>query len=88
VERRSEREERRKLNGGGAPVPSERRFKLRRRLRSFFGSPPAELAQIDLNDEDVVRYWAQELDVSADELKAAAQKAGPTVKALRDYLRK
>ena len=86
MERRSEREERRKVNG--AAVPSERRFKLRRRLRNFFGSPPAELAQIDVGDEDVVRYWAKELDVSPDELKSAAQKAGPTVKAVRDYFGK
>jgi uncharacterized protein DUF3606 len=86
VERRSEREERRKAND--APVPSERRFKLRRRPRAFFGSPPAELAQIDGSDADVVGYWARELDVTSDELKSAAQKAGPTVKAVRDYFGK
>ena len=48
----------------------------------------AELARIDVSDEDVVRYWAQELDVTTDELRSAAQKAGPTVKAVRDYFGK
>jgi hypothetical protein len=86
LERRSEREERRKAND--VPVPIERRFKLRRRLRSFFGMPPAAAMKIDLNDEDVVRYWAQELDVDVNALKSAAQKVGPTVKAVREHFRK
>jgi hypothetical protein len=86
LERRSEREERRKAND--VPVPIERRFKLRRRLRNFFGMPPAEAMKIDPNDEDVVLYWAQELDVKADELKSAVQKVGPTVKAVREHFGK
>ena len=86
MERRNEREERRKASD--VPVPNERRFKLRRRLRNFFGSPPAEAMRIDLNDEDVVLYWAQELDVKADELKSAVQKVGPTVKAVREHFGK
>jgi hypothetical protein len=67
------------------PVPAERRSKLRRRTRKFFGSPPAERIRIDLGDEDVVRYWAEELGVSAEALKSAAQSVGPTVKALREH---
>ena len=86
MERRGEREERRK--GEPVPVPNERRFKLRRRLRNFFGSPPAEAMKIDVADEDVLGYWAQELDVTVDELKSAAQKVGPTVKAVREHFRK
>jgi hypothetical protein len=86
LERRSERDERRKTSD--VPVPTERRFKLRRRLRRFFGSPPAEAMKIDLDDEVVVRYWAQELDVGADELKSAAEKVGPTVKAVREHFGK
>ena len=86
MERRSEPEERRKETA--VPVPAERRFKLRRRTRKFFGSPPADRVEIDTQDEDVVRYWAQELGVSADDLTSAAQKVGPSVKALREHLGK
>ena len=86
MERRTERDERRKL--AAMAVPAERRLKPRRRTRKFFGSLPAELTQIDIGDEDVVLYWARELDVSADQLKSAAQKAGPTVKALREHFGK
>jgi hypothetical protein len=44
--------------------------------------------KIDLSDEDVVRYWAQELGVDVNELKSAAQKVGPTVKAVREHFGK
>jgi hypothetical protein len=83
VERRSEREERRQATA--APVPAERRLKLRRKRRKFFGSPPADRVEIDMSDDDVVRYWAQELGVTAEELTSAAQNVGPTVKALREH---
>ena len=86
MERRSEREERRKATA--VAVPAERRFKPRRRTRKFFGSPPADRDPIDMRDEDVVRYWAQELGVSSDELRSAAQQVGPTVKALREHFGK
>jgi hypothetical protein len=86
VERRTEREERRQA--GAVPVPTERRFKPRRRTRKFFGSPPADRVEIEMSDEDVVRYWAQELGVTADELKSAAEKVGATVKALREHFGK
>jgi hypothetical protein len=86
VERRSEREERRKVTAVG--VPAERRAKPRRRTRKFFGSPPAEQIGIDMTDPEVVRYWAQELDVTPDALRSAAQKVGATVKALREHFGK
>jgi hypothetical protein len=86
VERRSEREERRKV--AAVAVPAERRTKLRRRTRKFYGSPPAEEIGIDITDEDVVRYWAQELGVTADELRSAAQNVGASVKALREHFGK
>jgi hypothetical protein len=44
--------------------------------------------EIDMSDDDVARYWAQELGVTADELKSAAEKVGATVKALREHLGK
>ena len=69
-------------------VSAERRSKPRRRARKFFGSPPAEHNQIDLADDDVVRYWAEELAVSTESLKSAAQAVGPTVKALREHFGK
>jgi hypothetical protein len=86
VERRSEPEERRKATA--VPVPAERRFKPRRRTRKFFGSPPADRVQIDMGDDDVVGYWAQELGVTSDDLKSAAQKVGASVKALREHFGK
>ena len=86
MERRSEREERRKITA--VAVPAERRLKLRRRTRKFVGSPPAGQIGIDMTDEDVVRYWAQELDVTPDELRSAAQNVGATVKALREFFGK
>ena len=86
MERRSDPEERRKATA--VPIPDERRSKPRRRTRKFFGSPPADRVQIDMSDDDVVRYWAQELGVTPDELKSAEQKVGPTVKALREHFGK
>jgi hypothetical protein len=86
VERRSEREERRKATAVG--VPAERRNKLRRRTRKFYGSPPTDEIAIDMADDDVVRYWAQELGVTPDELRSAAQNVGATVKALREHFGK
>ena len=86
MERRSQVQERR--TSTGVSVPAERRGKPRRKLRKFAGSPPASQIHIDVSDEDVVRYWAQELDVSAEDLKAIVGKAGPTVQAVREYLGK
>ena len=84
MERRSRNVERRQQVAG--QPPQERRLKSRRKLRKFEGSPTAEALVIDMSDEDVVRYWATELEVNADELRAAVQSVGPTVKAVREQL--
>ena len=86
MERRGQVPDRRQ--GESLQTPAERRAKTRRRLRKFHGSPPADDLVIDLNDEDVVRYWATELDVSADELKSVVQNVGATVKAVREHFGK
>lgn len=39
-------------------------------------------------DDDIVVYWATELEITADELKAAVQNVGPSVKAVREHLGK
>ena len=84
MERRSRNVERRQEVAG--QPPQERRLKSRRKLWKFEGSPTAEALVIDMSDEDVVRYWATELEVNADELRAAVQSVGPTVKAVREQL--
>lgn len=86
MERRSQILERRKPKD--LPLAEERRAKVRRRTGKFSGSPPAADATIDMSIDDVARYWAKELGVSADELKAAVQKTGSSVKAVRDYFGK
>ena len=88
VERRTQVQERRRTTG--MPVSAERRSKPkpRRKLRNFQGSPPPDHILIDIADEDVVRYWAQELEVSEDELKSSLQKVGSTVKAVREHFGK
>jgi hypothetical protein len=69
-------------------LSGERRLKNRRKSRAFVGSPLGEGARIDVSQEDQVRYWSEELGVSADALTAAVQKVGPTLKALREHLGK
>jgi hypothetical protein len=63
-------------------------LKSRRKLRKFVGSPPAERTRIDVSQEDELRYWSDELGVSADALRAAVEKAGPSLKAVREQLGK
>jgi hypothetical protein len=86
VERRSQLPDRRTRQD--AQAPAERRSKSRRKNRNFQGSPPAEAITIDMADEDIVLYWASELDVSADELKTVVQNVGPSVKAVRQHFGK
>ena len=83
MERRQHVEERRQER---SPVAPERRFKSRRKSRKFVGSPLPDRRYINVDDEYEVSYWSKELGVSADELKSAVQKAGPSVKAVREYL--
>ena len=85
MERRRQVEERRKEP---LAVESEHRRKPRRKARSFAGSPIAERQQIDVHDYDVVSYWSDEFDITVDELKAAVEAVGTSVKAVRDYLRR
>jgi hypothetical protein len=86
VERRSQVPDRRQ--GQDLQVPANRRSKSRRKNRKFQGSPPADAITIDVGDEDMVLYWAAELDVDADELKRVVRDAGPSVKAIRKHLGK
>ena len=83
MERRRQSEERRQ---GGSQVPAERRFKSRRKMRKFAGSPFGESRYIDVAEEYEVNYWSKKLGVSADELKSAVQRAGPSMKDVRKYL--
>ncbi len=85
MERRRQSEERRK---GRLSVPAEHRAKSRRKLRNFVGSPLPERHRINVSQEDEVSYWSQELGVSAEQLKSAVQNAGPSLKAVREYLRR
>ncbi len=43
---------------------------------------------IDATDDSASGYWAYRLNVSPDELSAAIQRVGPSVAAVRQYLRK
>ena len=69
-------------------LPAERRRKSRRKTRNLLGSPLAEQTRIDVTDEDALSYWTEELGVSTDVLKAAVEKAGPSLKAVREQLAK
>jgi len=86
VERRTPGLDRRKDDG--SVLPAERRRKSRRKTRNLLGSPLAEQTRIDVTDEDALSYWTEELGVSTDVLKAAVQKAGPSLKAVRAQLAK
>lgn len=88
MERRSPVQERRKSNGSQPNLPAERRLKSRRKTRKLLGSPFGDRTRIDVSQEDELRYWSDELGVSVDALKAAVQKAGPNLRAVREYLRK
>jgi hypothetical protein len=86
VERRTPGLDRRKDDG--SVLPAERRRKSRRKTRNLLGSPLAEQTRIDVTDEDALSYWTEELGVSTDVLKAAVEKAGPSLKAVRAQLAK
>lgn len=86
MERRRQVPDRRK--GQDPQAPAERRSKSRRKNRNFQGSPPTGAITIDMADDDIVVYWATELEITADELKAAVQNVGPSVKAVREHLGK
>jgi hypothetical protein len=86
VERRSQIPDRRQ--GQDSQVPANRRSKSRRKNRKFQGSPPAEAITIDVADDDMVHYWATELEIGADELRNVIREVGPSVKAVREHLEK
>jgi hypothetical protein len=86
VERRTPGLDRRKDDG--SVLPAERRRKSRRKTRNLLGSPLAEQTRIDVTDADALSYWTEELGVSTDVLKAAVEKAGPSLKAVRAQLAK
>jgi hypothetical protein len=69
-------------------APAERRSKARRKQRKLVGSPPREAARIDVNEEYELHFWSKELGINPDELKAAVQKVGSSVKAVREHLGK
>jgi hypothetical protein len=41
-----------------------------------------------LSQDDQVRYWSEELGVSAAALQEAVQQVGPSLKAVREHLGK
>ena len=43
--------------------------------------------QIDITDASALRHWTRELRVDERTLKAAYHEAGPSVAAIRDFLR-
>ncbi len=49
---------------------------------------PADRTRINVNEDYELRYWTQELGVSADELRAAVKAVGPMADAVRQHLGK
>lgn len=49
---------------------------------------PADRTRINVNEDYELRYWTQELGVSADELRAALKAVGPMADAVRQHLGK
>ena len=45
-------------------------------------------SRIDVNEDYELRYWTKELGVTPEELKSAVEKAGLSVKAIRERLGK
>ncbi|MDR6675691.1 DUF3606 domain-containing protein [Xanthomonas sp. 1678] len=50
------------------------------------GSPDRD--RINVNEDYELQYWTKTLGVSADELRAAVEVAGPTAEAVRAHLGK
>lgn len=44
--------------------------------------------RINVNEDYELQYWTKELEVSADELRAAVKAVGPTAAAVREHLGK
>ncbi len=41
---------------------------------------------VDISDDYQLRFWADRLDVSVDELRLAVNQVGPSLRAVRAYL--
>jgi hypothetical protein len=54
--------------------------------KSKTGSPDRD--RINLTEDYEVQYWTRELDITADELRAAVNAVGSTSKAVREHLGK
>ncbi|HVF62392.1 MAG TPA: DUF3606 domain-containing protein [Casimicrobiaceae bacterium] len=44
-------------------------------------------SRINVTQDHEVRYWTKELNVSADELRAAVQAVGPSADKVREHLK-
>ncbi len=54
--------------------------------KSKTGSPDRD--RINITEDYELQYWTKELDITADELRAAVNTVGPASKAVRAYLGK
>jgi len=46
---------------------------------------PSDMANVDINEEWELRWWARELGLSEDQLKAAVREVGTATTQLRQY---
>ncbi|MCE7064957.1 DUF3606 domain-containing protein [Dyadobacter sp. CY326] len=49
---------------------------------------PADSNRINISEDYEVAYWTEALGVSKEKLTDAVHQAGPTVKAVKEYLKK
>ena len=49
---------------------------------------PYDRSRINMNDGYEVRYWARELDVSVEQIRAAVRKVGPLLDDVRRELKR
>ncbi len=51
-------------------------------------SGPLNRSEINVNNGFEVRYWAKDLDVSAEQIRSAVGKVGPSMDAIRGELKR
>jgi hypothetical protein len=49
---------------------------------------PQDASRVNINEEYEVAYWTKHFGVSADQLRAAVQKAGPSARAVEEQLKR
>lgn len=47
----------------------------------------ADDSKINVNESYELQYWSEKLSVSKDRLKEAVESAGPSVEAVKEYLK-